>query len=155
MSLSSQFLLPYQNPLPLSPIPFPSYGLISPFSFQFLVINDNFYFLNSSPPLFLRSTTIHESYFTLRSITILHDDIIMVKGIRNFCFECINNTDYASTVRGSQNPAIAHVGQITKYLAFDKALQEGRALTSLSIPLGYQNFATTFNTGTPDHDTRR
>ena len=50
-------------------------------SFQILDINNNFYFLSSSPPLFLRSTSIHESYyFTLRSITKLHDDIIISAG---------------------------------------------------------------------------
>ena len=94
-------------------------------SFQILDINNNFYFLSSSPPLFLCSTSIHKSYyFTLHSITKLHDDIIIVKGIRDFHFKCINNTDYALTISGSQNPAIAHVGQIAKYLAFDKALRD-------------------------------
>ena len=38
---------------------------------------------------------------------------------------------------------------------FGSLARPGRAPTSLSIPLGYHDFATTFNTGTPDHVSAR
>ena len=48
---------------------------------------------------------------------------------------------------------VIHVGQISKYLAFNKSLHNGPALTKLlDVPIGYTEFTKAFNTGTHPQD---
>jgi hypothetical protein len=66
-------------------------------------------------------------------------------------FTRINKTEYAVINPGTMRRGIVHVGQIFKYLTFDKALRDGRTLNNVpGIPLGYLEFAKSFNDGAQD-----
>ena len=79
----------------------------------------------------------------------------MSNGIRHPRFHCLNKTNYAIFNPETTYRGVVHVGQILKYLAFDKSLHDGPALTKLlDIPIGYVEFTKTFNTGTHPRDKR-
>ena len=72
----------------------------------------------------------------------------MLDSIQHPNFRRIGRTEYSVTNPNSMYADIIHVGQIAKYLAFDKSLRDRRCLTNApGIPLGYSHFATVFNDG--------
>ena len=79
----------------------------------------------------------------------------MVNGIRHPYFRRISKTEYLINDPTNLYHGVMHVGQIFKYLAFDKSLRDGRLPATLpGMPLGYLNFANSFNNGVLSNDTR-
>jgi hypothetical protein len=67
-----------------------------------------------------------------------------------------SNTDYTVINLDHKSPWHVHVGQIMAYLAFDRALRDDVPVSKLpGIPLGYEEFATVFNSGGYPLDKRR
>jgi hypothetical protein len=80
----------------------------------------------------------------------------MVNGIHHPRFIRINKTDYTMNNPANFNRELLHVGQVAKYLLFDKALRDGKSINGLTgIPTGYDTFAKVFNEGTHPRDGRR
>ena len=80
----------------------------------------------------------------------------MTNGIRHPKFQRRTQTEYIMTTTEPVRHAILHVGQIANYLAFDKALRNGRRVSDLpGLPIGYIEFAHVFNTGATSKDHRR
>jgi hypothetical protein len=151
MSLNSMEISPY--PCSLLPIPVSSHLRfpITPFCSRFLDINNSFY----SPSSFYSSLSFYPNDLQLfvqqhRIITIMHD------GIQHPRFIRVSKTEYTMNNPGNFHRELLHVGQIAKYLLFDKALREGKSINGLSgIPVGYTDFAKVFNEGTHPRDGRR
>ena len=129
----------------------------TPSSHPILIISDPlFHFLSSSFPILSErgetlSKTPTELYHFLLSVS-----PIMITGIRHPYFRRVSKTEYLINDPANLYRGIVHVGQIFKYLVFDKSLRDGRLPANLSgMPLGYLDFANSFNTGVPGHDTRR
>jgi hypothetical protein len=142
LSIKSPLPAPFQDSLPTTQIPSPTNSLTFPLTTHFLDLNDLFCSLES-----------------LQLLTQIYPFIDMPEGINHPCFTRINNTEYAFVERdSSDNPhrAIIHVGQIAKYLDFDRTLRDGRKIYSKSErPYGYENFALLFNNGVRHNDKRR
>lgn len=132
MSLNSP---PYPPTSPSSPhlqVSVSNATSTAPFTLQFLDINT--FFVVLEPP------------FNFSEYYPLHN--IMLDGIQHPNFRRIGRTEYSVTNPNSMYADIIHVGQIAKYLAFDKSLRDGRRLTNTpGIPFGYSHFATIFNDG--------
>ena len=76
----------------------------------------------------------------------------MLDGINHPNFRRASWTEYTVLYTMSSPGAlfleIIHVGQIAKYIAYDKSLRDGRIPNSLpGIPIGYLQFANVFNDG--------
>jgi hypothetical protein len=128
------------------------------FSVYFLDIN---YFISLAWHSFLFFALDNTSFLsTERCLTFVdnqrHFIIDMHDGIRHPRFLRISKTEYAFNNPTSVYQEVVHVGQISKFLNFDKLLREGRLPNNISgVPLGYLEFANSFNTGTHPQDKRR
>jgi len=124
----------------------------------FLYILVDFWKISPSPLLYIAS--FHHG--TLTAVFVLPfnladppPDMSYLPGIQHPRFLRLSKTEYAIDNPGAQHWYV-HVGQIKNYLAFDKTIREGNNISNFpGIPLGYIDFAITFNTGTLPNDRRR
>ena len=66
----------------------------------------------------------------------------MLDGINHPNFHRASRTEYTMSSPGALFLEIIHVGQIAKYIAYDKSLRDGCIPNSLpGIPIGYLQFA--------------
>ena len=151
MSLSPPFLSPSRHSLPSVQVSYSKQIHTAPFFSQFLYISNNL-FVFKSFYLFPSNLILPAHLFRLlyNYLGTLHN---MSNRIRHPQLHCLNKTDYAIFNPETMYCGVIHVGQISKYLAFDKSLRDGSALSKLlDVPIGYVEFAKTFNTGTHPQD---
>jgi RNase H-like domain found in reverse transcriptase/Integrase zinc binding domain len=129
--------------LPDSPSP-TKHSLILP-SLRFPDIKDDHIFLGSS---------ILNLLFIIQPITLdhIHDSTtlftIMTVNIRHPNFSRQSKTEYGMFNSVTKRRGVLHVGQIEKYLAFDRILSSGRPISQINnMPVGYLEFAEVFNNG--------
>ena len=95
----------------------------------------------------------------LRTFIEIAPFIDMPEGINHPRFNRINDTEYTilkQDFSGNLHRAVLHVGQIAKYLDFDREPREGRKVYSKTErPFGYEEFASIFNSGVISNDKRR
>jgi hypothetical protein len=89
--------------------------------------------------------SFHTLSTTIVPISIHLDNTVivtMVKDIRHLSFRRIGRTEYSMVATPGIYNVTLHTGQIEHFLAFDKALREGRTMIDLpGIPMGYEEFA--------------
>lgn len=143
MSLSSPNIPPHQHISQFNSVSRTTYSPVStPFSF-YLDIN--------APSHFAPTSLIPASKVSPPQLI----TTLMTNGIRHPKFQRRTQTEYIMTTTEPVRHAILHVGQIANYLAFDKALRNGRRVSDLpGLPIGYIEFAHVFNTGATSKDHR-
>jgi hypothetical protein len=134
--------IPFLHPSTTIQISYPATDFTFPLTTQFQDLNDIF----NSPE-------------SLRTFTRIFPLINMPEGINHPCFNRINDTEYAVLRQDHSNNtyrAVLHVGQVAKYLDFDRRLREGRKIyPKTERPFGYEEFALIFNSGVSSNDKRR
>ena len=102
-------------------------------------------------------TLIYTQHFTVWHIKFLSVQfyiMVMRDGIQHPHFLHLSKTEYSMIYTDVNHRGIIHVGQIQKFLAFDKSLHDGHDLAQVQgIPLGYNDFVRVFNAGTFPQDT--